>query len=134
MRTLRKVFLGGLAAVVPLAVTVYILYWMGSTAEALFGHLFKAIWSEERYLERLLRRVEHMAVKVRLKAIPPMDPVKAVLRESENYDLVVLGLSGSFLRQVGVPTLAEQIARHCSTPLVLAKASKGLSALTKRWI
>ena len=57
-----------------------------------------------------------------------------MLRESENYDLVVLGLSGSFLRQVGVPTPAEQIARQCATPLILAKASKGLSALTKRWI
>jgi APA family basic amino acid/polyamine antiporter len=95
---------------------------------------YRGIWSEERYLERLLRRVEHQAVKVRLKAIPPMDPVKAVLRESESYDLVVLGLSGSFLRQVGVPTLAEQIARQCSTPLVLAKASGGLGALAKKWI
>jgi hypothetical protein len=92
------------------------------------------IWSEERYLERLMRRVEHRPVKVRLKSTPPMDPVKAVLRESKSYDLLVLSLSGSFLRQVGVPTAAEQIARQCSTPLVLAKASKGLSALTKRWI
>jgi APA family basic amino acid/polyamine antiporter len=94
----------------------------------------RGIWSEERYLEKLLRRVGHQPVKVRLKAKPPMDPVKSVIRESEGYDLVVLGLSGSFLRQVGVPTLAEQIARQCSTPLVLAKVSKGLSALTKRWI
>ena len=94
----------------------------------------RGIWTEERYLERLMRRVEHRPVKVRLKATPLIDPVKAVLRESKSYDLVVLGLSGSFLRQVGVPTLSEQIARQCSTPLILAKASKGLSALTKRWI
>ncbi len=94
----------------------------------------RGIWSEERYLERLLRRVAYRPVKVRLKTKPPMDPVKSVIRESESYDLVVLGLSGSFFRQVGVPTLSEQIARRCSTPLVLAKVSKGLSALTKRWI
>jgi nucleotide-binding universal stress UspA family protein len=94
----------------------------------------RGIWSEERYLERLLRRLTHQPVKVRLQASPPLDPVKAVLSVSESYDLVVLGLSGSFLRQVGVPTVAEQIARQCSTPLVLAKASKGLSALTKKWI
>jgi APA family basic amino acid/polyamine antiporter len=94
----------------------------------------RGIWSEERYLERLMRRVEHRAVEVRLKFTPPMDPVKAVLRESRYFDLVVLGLSGSFLRQVGVPTPAEQIARQCATPLILAKASKGLSALTKKWI
>ncbi|UCF97364.1 MAG: amino acid permease [Spirochaetaceae bacterium] len=94
----------------------------------------RGIWSEERYLERLLRRLEYQPVKVRLKASPRMDPVRAVLRESKHYDLVVLGLSGSFLRQVGVPTVAEQIARHCPTPLVLAKASVGLSALAKKWI
>jgi nucleotide-binding universal stress UspA family protein len=94
----------------------------------------RGIWSEERYLERLLRRLEHRPVKVKLRATPPLDPVRAVLQESEHYDLVVLGLSGSFLRQVGVPTVAEQIARQCSTPLVLAKASMGLSALTKKLI
>ena len=94
----------------------------------------RGIWSEERYLERLLRRVSHQPVKVQLKPSPPMDPLRAVLRESEQHDLVVLGLSGSFLRQVGVPTVAEQIARQSSKPLVLAKASKGLSALTKKWI
>jgi hypothetical protein len=94
----------------------------------------RGIWSEERYLERLLRRVAYRPVKVRLDTKAPTDPVKSVIRDSESYDLVVLGLSGSFLRQVGVPTLSEQIARRCSTPLVLAKVSKGLSALTKRWI
>ena len=94
----------------------------------------RGMWSEERYLDRLLRRVEHQPVKVRLKGTPPLDPIKAVLQEAEKHDLVVLGLAGSFLRQVGVPTVAEQIARQCVTPLVLAKASKGLSAFTKKWI
>ena len=94
----------------------------------------RGIWSQERYLEKLIRRVEYRPVEIRLKSTRPMDPVKAVLRESESYDLVVLGLSGSFLRQVGVPTVAEQIARQCSTPLVLAKASSGLGAFTKKWI
>jgi APA family basic amino acid/polyamine antiporter len=94
----------------------------------------RGVWSVERYVERLLRRVERRPVAVRLKATPPMDPVRAVVHEAELHDLVVLGLGGSFLRQVGVPTAAEQIARQCRTPLVLAKASKGLSAFTKKWI
>jgi hypothetical protein len=92
------------------------------------------MWSAERYLDRLLRRVEHQPVKVKLKGTPPMDPVKAVLQEAEKHDLVVLGLAGSFLRQVGVPTVGEQIARQCSTPLALSKTSKGLSAFAKKWI
>jgi amino acid transporter/nucleotide-binding universal stress UspA family protein len=94
----------------------------------------RGMWSAERYLDRLLRRVEHQPVKVKLKGTPPMDPVKAVLQEAEKHDLVVLGLAGSFLRQVGVPTVGEQIARQCSTPLALSKTSKGLSAFAKKWI
>jgi len=108
----------------------------GITAMPVRGaaHRQRGIWSEERYLERLLRRVEYRPVKVQLKDTPPMDPVKAVLQEAEKHDLVALGLAGSFLRQVGVPTVAEQIARQCATPLVLAKASTGLSAFAKKWI
>jgi len=94
----------------------------------------RGLWSEERYLERLMRRLEHKPVAVTLKSSPLKDPVRAVLRVAKDHDLVVLGLQGSFLRQVGMPTIPEQIARQCPKPMVLAKASKGLSALTKKWL
>jgi len=50
MKMLRKLFLGGLVAVLPLALTVYVVYWIGSTAEAFFGRVLKAVLSERHYV------------------------------------------------------------------------------------
>jgi APA family basic amino acid/polyamine antiporter len=94
----------------------------------------RGLWPAERYLEKLLRRLEYKPVEIRLEAPAAAEPVKAVLRAARKHDLLVLGLYGSFLRQVGVPTVSEQIAARCSTPLVLVKASKGLGALARKWI
>ncbi|HKJ21447.1 MAG TPA: DUF502 domain-containing protein [Gammaproteobacteria bacterium] len=43
MKSLSKIFLAGLAAVVPIVITIYILYWLGSSAERLFGGMLKFI-------------------------------------------------------------------------------------------
>jgi uncharacterized membrane protein len=37
MKLVIRVFLTGLAAVLPVTVTLYVLYWLGSTAEAFLG-------------------------------------------------------------------------------------------------
>jgi uncharacterized membrane protein len=37
MKTVTTLFLKGLAAVLPITVTLYVLYWLGSTAESLLG-------------------------------------------------------------------------------------------------
>lgn len=37
MKAISKIFLAGLAATVPIAITAYILFWLGSSAERLFG-------------------------------------------------------------------------------------------------
>jgi uncharacterized membrane protein len=37
MKLIVSVFLKGLAAVLPIVVTIYVLYWLGSTAESLLG-------------------------------------------------------------------------------------------------
>ena len=36
MKAVTRIFLKGLAAVLPITVTLYVLYWLGSTAESLF--------------------------------------------------------------------------------------------------
>ena len=41
MKTIRGIFIGGLMAVVPLTVTLYVLYWIGSAADGIFGPLLK---------------------------------------------------------------------------------------------
>ena len=43
MKILIRIFLTGLAAVLPIAVTLYVLYWLGSTAEALLGRGLKML-------------------------------------------------------------------------------------------
>lgn len=40
---LTKWFLRGLGAVLPIAVTIYILYWLGTSAEAVLGGLFRFV-------------------------------------------------------------------------------------------
>ena len=41
MKTLGNVFLKGLAAILPLSLTIYIIYWLSTSAESLLGGLLK---------------------------------------------------------------------------------------------
>jgi uncharacterized membrane protein len=43
MKMISGMFLKGLAAVLPIAVTLYVLYWLGSTAESLLGRGLKML-------------------------------------------------------------------------------------------
>ncbi len=43
MKSLSKIFLSGLAAILPMAVTIYILFWLGSGAETRLGGLIQLI-------------------------------------------------------------------------------------------
>lgn len=42
MKTLSKIFFKGLAALLPITVTIYIIYWLGATAEDLFRRFLPA--------------------------------------------------------------------------------------------
>ncbi len=53
MKTISKVFLRGIAAVLPVALTIYIVYWMGSTGEGLFRGLITQALGEEVYFTGL---------------------------------------------------------------------------------
>lgn len=43
-------FLKGLIAILPIAVTLYIVYWLGSLAEAILGGIIKSIVGQEYYI------------------------------------------------------------------------------------
>jgi len=49
-RTLGKLFLSGLAALLPIIVTLAILWWLGSTAEAFLGRAIKLTLPEHWYI------------------------------------------------------------------------------------
>jgi uncharacterized membrane protein len=49
MRRLWNTFLKGLAAVLPVAATVYVVYWLGKTAESILGGPLRAVLPSGRY-------------------------------------------------------------------------------------
>jgi len=49
MRRLWNTFLKGLAAVLPLALTVYVVFWLASAAESVLGGPLRALLPEDRY-------------------------------------------------------------------------------------
>ncbi|MCA8958662.1 MAG: DUF502 domain-containing protein [Planctomycetes bacterium] len=53
MRKLGKIFLQGLAAVLPLALTIYVLWWLGTTAERLFGPVIRRVLPGDAYVPGL---------------------------------------------------------------------------------
>ncbi|KPL11734.1 hypothetical protein AMJ85_03175 [candidate division BRC1 bacterium SM23_51] len=49
MRNISKIFLAGLAAILPILVTLYILYWLGFSAEYALGGLIRKVLPEGFY-------------------------------------------------------------------------------------
>jgi uncharacterized membrane protein len=49
MRRIWTTFAAGLAAVLPVAITIYLIYWLGTTAEAVLGEVLKLVLNEEHY-------------------------------------------------------------------------------------
>lgn len=49
MKSVSKIFLSGLAAILPMAMTIYILYWLGSAAENRLGGIIKLLMPAEYY-------------------------------------------------------------------------------------
>lgn len=53
LRQLRNIFLTGLAIVLPVVVTVWIVWWVGTSFETLLGGLYKSIFPEQLYFPGL---------------------------------------------------------------------------------
>jgi len=49
MKSLSKIFLSGLAAILPMTITIYILFWLGSGAENRLGGLIQLIIPQQYY-------------------------------------------------------------------------------------
>ena len=58
-----------------------------------------------------------------------------ILKESENYDLVVIGTSNaSAMTSMTRETVPERVSRLCEKPLVMVKASSGIRSWIQRWV
>jgi uncharacterized membrane protein len=49
MRRIWTTFVAGLATVLPVTITIYLIYWLGTTAEAVLGNILKLVLSDEHY-------------------------------------------------------------------------------------
>jgi len=69
------------------------------------------------------------------RTIEARNPAEAILRESADYDLVVLGTTQKpLLRQFASRSIPEEIAHRCAKPTVIVKANIGVRSWLKRWI
>ena len=53
LQPLWRLFLSGLAAVLPLAITVYLIFWLGGAAESLFGRIVRTLFPDWIYFPGL---------------------------------------------------------------------------------
>ena len=61
--------------------------------------------------------------------------VDAILEESEQYDLVILGSTlDPIIRQVTRESISHAVAKKCSKPMIIVKASGGFKSLIRRWL
>ncbi len=49
MRRIWTTFISGLATVLPVTITLYLIYWLGSTAEAVLGEALKLVLDQQHY-------------------------------------------------------------------------------------
>ncbi len=73
--------------------------------------------------------------KIAIKTAHTHKVAQAILKESKNYDLIVLGYTGRpMIYQVAGNSIPEIVARRSTTPLLIAKAAGGIRSWIHRWI
>jgi APA family basic amino acid/polyamine antiporter len=69
------------------------------------------------------------------KSIESANPLKVILHEVSESDLVIIGAPGeTYWRQVVLGTLPERIAKRCPKPLIMVKAKRTVRAFLSRWL
>ena len=89
----------------------------------------------EVFIEQTIAQWEVNGDLLKPKYEVSRDVTKAILDESEEYDLVVIGASKERLfQQMVMSSIPEEVARRCDKPLVMVKATEGIQSLIKRWV
>ena len=73
--------------------------------------------------------------KISTKTAHTHNVAQAILKESKNYDLIVLGYTGRpMIYQVAGNSIPDIVARRSTTPVLIAKAAGGIRSWIHRWI
>jgi len=89
----------------------------------------------DAFVEAQQDRMFVLRERVGTKVVRASSVTDAILTEAEQYDLVVLGHTREpLIYQMARDSIPEVVARRCTKPLIIAKASGGLRSWIKRWI
>ena len=73
--------------------------------------------------------------RVKIKFVKAFNPGEAILKESEDYDLIVMGFTRDpLIRNITKETLCHSVAQNCGKPMIIVKASGGIGSWIKRWL
>ena len=93
----------------------------------------------DRFVAENLNRIALPQERILTKVAKDHRIVPSILEEAENetekYDLVVMGCTREpLIRRFARDPVPETVARMCTKPLVMVKASGGIQSWIKRWI
>ncbi len=94
----------------------------------------KRAFDIEHFLDSQCERLNLPRDIFETKNLKGRSAVSAILKESKNHDLVVIGATNkSIIYRLGRRSLPEKIATRCGKPVVMVKAGVGISSWLKRW-
>ena len=92
--------------------------------------------SEEKIMSSMQPIFKHLgAINWNVKITYDTDVVSAILGESQNHDLLILGASNEgILKQMLFGQIPEKIASKCEKTVILVKRNLGIPSFIKRWL
>ncbi|MBN1765207.1 MAG: amino acid permease [Sedimentisphaerales bacterium] len=95
----------------------------------------RRVFDLDTFIDEQTRRLHLERKRFQSKVVKSRNPVRAILDEAKNHDLVVMGTTQKpILFQFAGTSIPEIIARHCEKPIVMVKSDVGVRSWIKRWI
>ncbi|MGD2294716.1 MAG: amino acid permease [Candidatus Aminicenantes bacterium] len=73
--------------------------------------------------------------RIKMKLVKANNAAEAILNESKDYDLIVLGFTRDpLIRQITKETVCHAVAWKCNKPMIIVKAPGRIGSWLKRWL
>jgi APA family basic amino acid/polyamine antiporter len=83
----------------------------------------------------LFKDQPHIQERIKIKCVNAPNVVETILREADQYDLVILGSTRDpLVYRATRPSISHVVARRCHKPLMIVKASGRWTTWIKRWL
>jgi APA family basic amino acid/polyamine antiporter len=95
----------------------------------------KSVFDLDTYLTEQTNMLKLPRHQFQTKTVRAKVPLNAILKEAENYDLVVIGTTNRpLIYQIATQSIPEKIALRSGKPTVIVKSGIGVRSWIKRWI